>query len=37
MKSGKPKKAPKVAKYDMKKNYMKEANSGGGKFPVKNK
>jgi hypothetical protein len=24
MKSGKPKKAPKVSKYDMKKNYMKE-------------
>jgi hypothetical protein len=24
MKSGKPKKAPKVPKYDMKKNYMKE-------------
>lgn len=38
MKKSKPKnKAPKVASYDMKKNYMKEANSGGGKQPTKKK
>jgi hypothetical protein len=32
MKSGKPKNAPKVASYNMKKNFMKEADQKGKKL-----
>lgn len=37
MKSSKPKKAPKVASYDMKKNFMKEAGMPGTKGKISKK